>query len=212
MNGRGAWAVLVSSAAVCVACGSTSQSSTSQSSTSQSSTTQSSATRLPLSAYLVRGHEETGLPPKGQTTHYLTATQWTSVGVPNGAAEAKRLAHEGFREATSVQTGSTQGQGVSWAMELGSASAAAREKAAELQEFASGPGASGATRFTIASVPGAEGWTVPSQVANVLFTEGPCLMLVGDQLAAGGDNKPPVIAAVRAIWARTHGKPGACAT
>ena len=36
-------------------------------------------------------------------------------------------------------------------------------------------------------------------------------MLVGDQLASGTDNKPPVIAAVRAVWARTHGKPGACA-
>ena len=112
-----------------------------------------------------------------------------------------------------VQTGSTQAaQGVSWATELGSASAAAREKAAELQEFTNGPGAAGATRFTVAGIPGAEGWTVPDQVANVLFTEGRCLMLVGDQLTSGADNKPPVVAAVRAVWARTHGKPGACAT
>jgi hypothetical protein len=110
----------------------------------------------------------------------------------------------------SVQTGSSKGQGVSWAMELGSASAAAREKAAELQQFAST--APGATRFTVAGVPGAEGWGQPYADANILFTEGRCLMLVGDQLAAGSDNKPVVLAAVRAVWARTHDKPGACAT
>jgi hypothetical protein len=161
---------------------------------------------------LVRGHEETGLPPTGRVTHYLTATQWTSNGVPNGAAEAERLSQEGFREVMSVQTGSTKGQGISWVTELGSPSAAAREKAAELQEFAYGPEAPGARRFTVAGVPGAEGWGQPNTNANILFTEGRCLMLVGDQLASGTDNKPPVVAAVRAVWARTHGKPGACAT
>ena len=200
MSARGVWAVLASTAVVCAACGSASRSSTSQSSTS----------KLALSAYLVRGHEETGLPPTGRATDYLTATQWTSNGVPNGAAEAKRLAQEGFREAMSVQTGSSKGQGVSWVMELGSASAAAREKAAELQEFAST--APGATRFTVAGLPGAEGWGEPDTDANILFTEGRCLMLVGDELAAGSDNKPVVLAAVHAVWARTHDKPGACAT
>jgi hypothetical protein len=151
---------------------------------------------------LVRGHEETGLPPAGRVTHYLTATQWTSNDVPNGAVEAKRLSREGFREVMSVQTGSTKGQGVSWVTELGTASAAAREKAAELQEFAYGPKAPGATRFTVASVPGAVGWGQPDTDANILFTEGRCLMLVGDQLASGTDNKPPVVAAARAVWAR----------
>jgi hypothetical protein len=207
MHAREASAVLMSTAVMCAACGSGSQSSTSQRSASQGS-----PSTLPLSAYLVQGQEETGLPPSGKAAAYLTPTQWTANGVPNAAAEDKRLAKEGFREATSVQTGSAQSQGVSWAMELGSASAAAREKAAELQEFASGPGAPGATRFTVPGIPGAEGWTVQSQNANILFTEGRCVMLVGDQLASGGDNKPPVVAAVRAIWARTHGKPGACAT
>ena len=64
--------------------------------------------------------------PTGRATAYVTAGQWTSKGVPNAAVEDKRLAQEGFRNVISVQTG----QGVSWAMELGSASAAAREKAA----------------------------------------------------------------------------------
>ncbi len=152
------------------------------------------------------------MPPAGRVTHYLTATQWTSDGVPNGAAEAKRLSQEGFREVLSVQTGSSKGQGVAWVTELGSASAAAREKAAELQEFAGGPQAPGTTRFTVAGVPGAEGWDQADSDANILFTEGRCLMLVGDELASGTDNKAPVLAAVRAVWARTHGKPGACST
>jgi hypothetical protein len=51
----------------------------------------------------------------------------------------------------------------------------------------------------------------PYADANVLFTEGRCLMLVGDDLTTR-DNKLPVVAAAHAIWARTHGKPGACAT
>lgn len=202
MHARGVWAALMITAVVCAACGSASQSSTSQRSNS----------KLLLSAYLVRGHEETGLPPTGRATQYLNATQWTH-GVPNGSAEAKRLAQEGFREVMSVQTGPTQGQGVSWAMELGSASAASREKAAEFKEFAYGPEApTTPTRFTVPGVPSADGWTFPSQDANILFTEGRCLMLVGDQLTSGTDNKPPVVAAVRAVWARTRGKPGACAT
>lgn len=198
MDARRAWAVLASTTVVCAACGSGSQ---------------SSSSTLPLSAYLVRGQEETGLPPSGKATAYLSATQWTSTGGPNGASEDKRLAQEGFREVMSVQTGSSKGQGVSWVMQLGSASAAVREKAAELHEFINASGApTTPTRFTVPGVPSAEGWTVPSQVANVLFTEGRCLMLVGDQLASGGDNKPPVVAAVGAVWTRTHGKPGACAT
>jgi hypothetical protein len=181
--------------------------------TSQTSTSQSGKSKLPLSAYLVRRHEETGLPPTGGVTVYRTAAQWTSDGVPDAAAEDNRLAQEGFREVMSVQTGSTQGQGVSWVMELNSASAPAPEKAAELHEFAYGPDApTTPTRFTVPGVPSAEGWTFPNADANVLFTEGRCLMLVGDQLASATDNRPPVIAAVRAVWTRTHDKPGACST
>lgn len=192
----------MSTAAVCAACGSASQSSTS------GSASKSSTPKLPLSAYLVRGHEETGMQPTGRATAYVTAGQWTSKGVPNAAVEDKRLAQEGFRNVISVQTG----QGVSWAMELGSASAAAREKAAELKAFAHGPGAPATTtRFTVPGIPSAEGWVFPYADANVLFTEGRCLMLVGDDLTTR-DNKLPVVAAAHAIWARTAGKPGACAT
>jgi hypothetical protein len=149
--------------------------------------------------------------PTGKAVADRTPAQWTANGTPNAAAEDKRLRQEGFREVISVQTGASSAQGVSWAMELASASAVAREQAAELKEFAYGPDApTKATRFSVLGVASAEGWAFPGADANVLFTEGRCLLLVGDQLS--GSVKPPVIAATRAIWARTHGKPGACAS
>jgi hypothetical protein len=163
---------------------------------------------LPLSAYLVRAHEETGMQRTGPTTADLTPAQWTSNGVPDAATENRRLAKERFREVMSVQTS----QGVSWAMQLGSATAAAREEATELKEFSSSPQApADTTRFAIPGIPSAEGWDFPDADANVLFTEGRCLLLVGDDLTTS-DNKLPVIAAAHAIWTRTHGKPGPCAT
>jgi hypothetical protein len=163
---------------------------------------------LPLSAYLVRAHEETGMQQSGPATADRTPAQWTADGVPDAAAENKRLAKEGFRKAISVQTS----HGVSWAMQLGSPSAAAREKAAELKEFASVPQApANTTRFTIPGIRSADGWIFPNADANVLFTAGPCLMLVGDDLTTS-DNQLPVVAAAHAIWTRTHGKPGPCGT
>ena len=208
LNARGVWAVLVSGAVVCAACGSSQSSTSSSTQSSTSSSTQSGTAKLPLSAYLVRAHEETGMQPTGPTTADLTPAQWTANGVPDAAAENTRLAKEGFREVISVQTS----QGVSWAMQLGSPSAAAREQATELKEFGSGPQApANTTRFTIPGVPSAEGWVFPNADANVLFTEGRCLMLVGDDLTTS-DNKLPVVAAAHAIWTRTDGKPGPCAT
>jgi len=202
MNARGVWAVLVGGAVVCgaAACGS--------SHSSTSSSTQSAAAKLPLSAYLVRADEETGMQRTGAPTADMTPAQWTAGGVPDAAAENTRLAKEGFREVISVQTS----QGVSWAMQLGSASAAAREKAVELKEFSSGSQAPpDTTHFTIAGIPSAQGWVFPNADANVLFTEGSCLMLIGDDLTTN-DNKLPVVAAAHAIWARTHGKAGPCAS
>ena len=190
---RGAWAVLVITAVMCAGCGSGSQSSTPM---------------LPLGAYLVRAHEETGMQRTGPATADRTPAQWTSDGVPDAADENERLAKEGFREVISVSTS----DGISWAMQLGSASAAAREEAAELKEFASGPQAPATTtRFTIPGITSADGWVFPNADANVLFTQGRCLMLVGDDLTTS-DNQLPVVAAARAIWTRTHGKPGPCAT
>jgi hypothetical protein len=202
---RGVWAVLVSGAVVWAACGSSHRCSLSRAS---SSSTQSGAAKLTLSAYLVKGDEETGMKPSGSPTVNRTAAQWTANGVPNADATNKRLTGEGFREVISVPTT----EGVSWAMELGSASAAVHEQASELKAYSSGAQAPpDTTHFTIPGIASAEGWVFPDADANVLFTEGRCLMLVGDDLTTS-DNKLPVVAAAHAIWTRTHGKPGPCAT
>ena len=82
----------------------------------------------------------------------------------------------------------------------------------ELRGLTHVPGPVG--RFAVRGVPTAEGFTYPGpnpQDANALAREGRCLLLVGDQESAN-DYRAPVIAAVRAIWARTNKSKGACTT
>ena len=201
MSARGVWAVLASTAVVCAACGSASRSSTSQSSTS----------KLALSAYLVRGHEETGLPPTGRATDYLTATQWTSKRRPQrrrgGQAPGPGELPRGDERPDRLEqrSGRLLGDGV------GSRPPRRRER--RQRSYRNSPPRRRVRRASPSRAFGAEGWGQPDTDANILFTEGRCLMvLVGDELAAGSDNKPVVLAAVHAVWARTHDKPGACAT
>ncbi len=166
---------------------------------------------LALSAYLVQGDDETGFQTTGPPATSTTAALWTAA-IPNGQTEESRLVTEGFHRAISIQTASTHGQGVSWVIELGSIRDAAREQTAELRGFIHVPGQVG--RFTVQGVPTAEGFTYPGpdpQDANALVREGRCLLLVGDQESAS-DYRTPVIAAVRAIWARTNRDKGACTT
>lgn len=166
---------------------------------------------LALSAYLVRSDEETGFRTTGSPATSTTASLWTAP-LPNGQAQESRLVTEGFHRAISIQTASADGQGVSWVMELGSIRDAAREQTAELRDFIHVPGPVG--RFTVRGVPTAEGFTYPGpdpQDANALVREGRCLLLVGDQ-ESSDDYRAPVIAAVRAIWARTNKNNGACTT
>jgi len=173
------------------------------------STSDSRKPDLALGAYLVQGNEEIGLQTTGPPVTSATAKQWTAA-IPNGQAEESRLETEGFERAISVQTASAHGQGVSWVLELQSAADATREQAAELRRFMHVPGR--VDRFTVPGVPTAEGFTYPGpdpQDANALFREGRCLLLVGDQEAAH-DYRAPVVAAVRAIWARTNKNNGAC--
>jgi len=171
----------------------------------------SSTSALALGAYVVRGNEETGLPATGAPATSTTPAQWTAQ-LSNGQAAESRLGTEGFHSAISVQTGSQRGEGISWVMELGSARDAEREQRAELQSFIHVPGPVG--RFTVPGVASADGFTYPGpdpQDANALFREGRCLLLVGDQESAA-DYRAPVVAAVRAIWARTGTQNGACMT
>jgi len=193
MINRYALVPLAGLCAVCVGCGSSSQ---------------STASRLPLNAYLVKGREETGLEAPPNTTVFQTVAQWASGGNGQGQdpGDVQRLTREGFREAMSVNTAGV-GPGLSWVIELSSAGAATHEQAAELAESING--ASGVKRFTVSGIPNADGFTFyPGAASNVLFTEGRCVMLVG--AAAGSASKPAVTAGVRAIWARTHNKPSVC--
>lgn len=164
---------------------------------------------LALSAYLARANEETGFQVTGSPATSTTAALWTAA-MPNGQAVQSRLVTEGFHRAISIQTASAHGQGVSWVMELGSTRDAAREQTAELRDFIHVPGRVG--RFAVQGVPTAEGFTYPGpdpQDANALVREGRCLLLIGDQESAA-DYRAPVVAAVRAIWARTNKTNGAC--
>jgi hypothetical protein len=164
--------------------------------------------KLPLSAYLVRVHEETGMQRTGPATADLTPAQWTSGGVPDAAAENKRLAKEGFREGISVQTS----QGVSWAMQLGSASAARARGGHGVERVRSrAAGACEHDAFHDPRRSQRRGLGLSERRRDVLFREGRCLMLVGDDLTTN-DNKLPVVAAAHAIWTRTHATPGPCAT
>lgn len=171
-------------------------------------TSHSQTPDLGLSAYLVRGNEETGFHTTGSPAISTTPAQWTAE-IPNGQTEESRLATEGFHRAISIQTASGDGQGVSWVMELGSTRDAAREQAAELRGFTQVPGRVG--RFTVPGIATAKGFTYPGpnpQDANALVREGRYLLLVGDQESAK-NYRAPVIAAVRAIWARTNKNKGA---
>jgi hypothetical protein len=144
-------------------------------------TSHGSPPALALSAYLVQGNEETDFQTTGAPTTSTTPVQWTAE-IPNGQAEESRLGNEGFHRAVSVQTGSGQGEGVSWVKDLGSTQDAAREQRFELQSFVHPGGPVG--RFTVPGVPSADGFTYPGpnpHDANALFREGRCLLLVGDQ-------------------------------
>ena len=140
------------------------------------STSHSHKPDLALSAYLVRGDEETGFQTTGSPTTSTTAALWTAA-IPHGQPEESRLVSAGFRRVISIQTAAAHGQGVSWVMALGSIRDAAREQTAELRSFIHVPGRVG--RFTVRGVPNAEGFTYPGpdlQDANAVVREGRCLL------------------------------------
>ncbi len=163
------------------------------------------AAPLPLSAYLVQGGEQTGYRALTDAVQVKTAKSLTG-GDPAAAADIRRLNQEGFRSAMVRETVSGHGQGLSRVIQLRSGAAATTEARAQLASL-QGPGVAG---FSVPGVPNARGASgAQDTYANVVFTEGRCVMLVGGT-ASPGRASAPVIAAVRAIDARTHGRPGAC--
>ena len=163
-----------------------------------------------LARYVVRAGEETGYSPSGAPTFTRSAASWAT-GNPNAAADAKRLRGEGFRAAlTQHTTGSNSTGGVSFVIALASSAGAAAEERAQLKEDLAEN--SPVTRFTIKQLPTSEGFAAKGtniRVANVLFVEGSCVLLVGDE-TDGANPRPPVIAGALKVYGRTAHRAGAC--
>jgi hypothetical protein len=178
------------------------------------SSSHSSSTGLTISAYVVRGNEETGFHPAGrpQVAHTVAAGE---AGNPNAAADEKRLTSEGFIEGVRVNTsGAHGGQGGSSVTELRSPGVAAREQRTSVQEAALEQGGAAVSHFAVARIPGSTGIVAAAppggeSTANLYFREGRCALWVGDETFKP-DYRAAVAAAAAAIYARTNGRPGPC--
>lgn len=173
----------------------------------------SAATRL--DRFLVRPGEESGFAPQGAPQVFRTARVWVA-GEPRRRrkTDSARLRREGFVRAVSRLMAYTRapnnGGALSWVVELGSSRAAKAEQRVQLRQTIAAQGRVKIARYTVPGVPGAKGFTAtvsgqPGGASNTLFTEGRCLLLVGDAIP-GGDIAAPVKAAVRAISHRTGGR------
>jgi hypothetical protein len=179
-----------------------------------------------LAPYVVRAGEEAGFSAIGAPTFTGSAAAWTA-GDPTAAADAKRLRGEGFRGALTENTAGVNGTaGVSWVVELASPAAAKSEEQAQLKEDIAAQSPSPVTRFTIKQLPTSAGFTgrgnsstevnaseTPADEvdANVLFVEGSCVLLVGDQIGSRINPSPPVIGGALKIYGRTAHSAGVCA-
>ncbi len=181
---------------------------------SSHSSSHSSSTGLAISAYVVRGNEETGFHPAGrpQVAHTVAASE---AGNPNAANDEKRLTSEGFIQGVTVNTsGADGGQGGSSVTELGSPAEASREQHASVQEAALEQGGAAVSHFAVPGIPGSTGIVALApaggqSTANLYFHEGRCALWVGDETSKPG-YRAAVTAAAVAIYARTNGRPGPC--
>ena len=175
-----------------------------------SSTPVQNSSSASLAPYLVRAGEETGFSPEGAPTSASTPGEWAK-GEANEASVTRRLTEEGFHAVLTVHTGGSNRAGVSFVLELGTPSAAQHEVAARFQQIIAEQHPS--SQFTIATIPDSHGEEASGSGtvdANVLFSEGSCVLLVGDQLPSGTDPKPPLIAGALKVYGRTAHSNGVC--
>ena len=102
------------------------------------------------------------------------------------------LKAEGFKEFATVGTGGPSGeQGGSFALELGSPSAAVREQAASLATARQGQGGAKLVPFTVPGVPGSTGiHALGSQsTSNVYWHEGTCVAVGGRHRFVGSRDR-----------------------
>jgi hypothetical protein len=167
----------------------------------------SGSSGLKLTAYVVHGSQETGFSTQGAPRVMKSLNAYLASQYGAGSDPTK-LKAEGFKEFATVGTGGSKGkQGGSFALELGSPSAAEHEQAASLATARQSQAGAKLVPFTVPGVPGSAGvHAVGSQAtSNVYWREGTCALWVGDFGSSG-----PVIAAAQAIWAATHARKGPC--
>jgi hypothetical protein len=138
---------------------------------------------------------------------------WVAVS-KSTAIDGQRVTGEGFAGALQQATAtSTGGTGLDFVLQLGSATAARSEQAAELAEDVIEQGHVHVTHFTVPGIPGSEGIAAAAgkrgSAANVLFTEGRCVLLVGNG-EVGSRYKAHVIAGALALYRRTISSGGVC--
>ena len=167
----------------------------------------SSSPGLKLTGYLVDSSQETGFTTQGASSVETSLESYMSSDF-GASSDSTTLKAEGFKEFADVNTGGPSGeQGGSFALELGSSSAALHEQAASLTAAKQDQGGATLVPFTVPGVPGSTGiHAVGSQsTSNVYWSEGTCVLWVGDT-----DSSGPVIAAAQAIWGATHARKGVC--
>ncbi len=189
-------------------CGSSSKTASSSSSAPPAEPAASAS----LAPYLVQAGEETGFSPEGAPTLASSPAAWDK-GEAGEAAETRRLTEEGFHAALTVHTTGSNRGGVAFVLELGTPSAAQHEVAARFKQLVAEQHPS--SQFTIATISDSHGGEASGGngkvVANVLFSEGSCVLLVGDEVPSGTDPKPPVIAGALKVYGRTAHSNGVCA-
>ncbi len=173
------------------------------------------ATQLAASAalapYVVQSGEETGYDPVGKPLFASTPALWTE-GDAEAAKTNRRLKEEGFRAALTQHTGEKENAaGVSWVIEFSTPTGAQRELTASFEHssYEQSPN----TAFAISKIPGARGFVAHGNgksVADVWFTEGTCLLFVGDLIDTSANPKTAVVAGASAVYDRTAHSDGPC--
>jgi hypothetical protein len=164
-----------------------------------------------LDRFLMRTGEEPGFRP-GALPGATPRTRKTITGVDALAkefglaqADAQRLRKLGYISTRSGPIRGARTAGVTTAELYKTAEGAKQSQAHELRrEVINGSGSlEGLRYFSVPGVPGARGWAA-SDVANVIWVQGRCMMILGNQ--GPGRLAGALSAGVQAIYKRTNGE------
>jgi hypothetical protein len=161
--------------------------------------------------------------PGPSTTLYNSPNKWVSVDTSltdaQSKAEIAQLRGDGFVAVLSRQLGTAQQEpfgGLSWVMQLRSATAAEAALAANIQYAKTSLKPPNTyTAFQVAGIPGARGYSASSAGGagdNLVFTDGPFLYFVGFGWTSKPKNLPTqaqLVDAASRLYKRVHGHPAA---